>query len=224
MTKVISVVSKKKGEGKTILSMNLAYALNILGYDVTLIDADKKNSGLSSHFCANPSKYPRSLKESIVFRNDLKVINSEFFFKHLRSRKKKLDIQTDFIILDSGEDFYKDKSIFNSIADSVIVVSDRDNLSEAKDFVTDLEKLGSCVLGVVVNRSDESSQFYNDFTLLANLPNDKDLRHSMKKKEIFVNMYPTSEFKEQIFALARAISEQNLVYNPLDHILNILRK
>lgn len=57
MSKVISILSKKGGSGKTTTSLNLAADLVLRGYSVVVVDADMNNDSSSMWCEANGGKY-----------------------------------------------------------------------------------------------------------------------------------------------------------------------
>ena len=76
-SKVIGVASALPGEGKTMLSINLARLLASEGAAVLLIDGDSRNRGLSKHLAPN-ARY--GLNEAV---RDVDVSSGDMIFSHL---------------------------------------------------------------------------------------------------------------------------------------------
>ncbi len=179
--KILVTTSSNQGAGKSMLSSNMAISMAGLGAEVLLIDCDMRlpqvhrlfgvsnENGLADAI-NEPSRVDEFLVPSSVPgltllpsgqapANPAELLSRpecKELLESLRSRYA-------YIILDCPPVLaVSDPSIVAPLADGVLFVSVVDNESKPKTLRSKriLEGVGANIIGIVVNRSDESSQRY----------------------------------------------------------------
>ena len=134
--KMIGITSAQPSDGKSTVSINLAYSLAELGKKVLLIDADLRRSSI--HTKADVEKSP-GLSELIAGG---KAISASL-------RQYKSDSGTSFDILPSGESPQNPSEMLNSARMSLLL----QKLATVYDYVVlDLPPVGAVVDAVSVSR------------------------------------------------------------------------
>ncbi len=179
--KILVTTSSNQGAGKSMLSSNMAISMAGLGAEVLLIDCDMRLPQVHRLFGVSNEKGladaindPSSVDEYLVPSsvpgltllpsgqapaNPAELLSRpecKELLESLRSRYA-------YIILDCPPVLaVSDPSIVAPLADGVLFVSVVDNESRPKTMRSKriLEGVGAKIIGIVVNRSDESSQRY----------------------------------------------------------------
>lgn len=180
--KVIALTSCNMNEGKTILSLHIGRSLAELGKRVLVIDADMRKSvmagrnadakgakGLSEVLvgqenlqdCIYKTQYPNL---HVLFSgkyppNPVELLNGKYFERIIDAVR---DIY-DYIIVDTPPlGIVIDAAVIAAKCDSAIMVIGNTNVkyTQAQDVVSQLEKSGCNVLGVVLNNADNKRKGY----------------------------------------------------------------
>ena len=179
--KILVTTSSNQGAGKSMLSSNMAISMAGLGAEVLLIDCDMRLPQVHRLFGVSNEKgfadainEPGRVEEFLVPStvpgltllpsgqapaNPAELLSRpecKELLESLRSRYA-------YIILDCPPVLaVSDPSIVAPLADGVLFVSVVDNESRPKTIRSKriLEGVGAKIIGIVVNRSDESSQRY----------------------------------------------------------------
>lgn len=181
--RVITVTSSLPNEGKSTVSYNLAESFALMGKRVLLIDADMRKGSLKKYFILNHSV--AGLSELLSKQTD-KVINktandhldvilagkmppntsellSGRLFKNVIERLKP---EYDYIIIDTAPmGVAMDGAIAGQLSDGVVLVV-RNDFVKKKEVLRSkqqLERNGSRILGVVLNRVKKSQVDYQSY-------------------------------------------------------------
>lgn len=180
--KVIALTSCGMNEGKTVLSLHIGRSLAELGKRVLVIDADMRKSvmagrnadakgakGLSEVLvgqenlqdCIYKTQYPNL---HVLFSgkyppNPVQLLNGKYFERIVDAVR---DVY-DYIIVDTPPlGIVIDAAVIAAKCDSAILVIGNTNVkyTQAQDVVSQLEKSGCNVLGVVLNNADNKRKGY----------------------------------------------------------------
>lgn len=180
--KVIALTSVNQNEGKTVLALHLGRSLSELGKHVLVIDADLRKSvmvgrnsnaknvaGLSEvitgmaalNECIYSTQY-NSL--DVMFSgkyppSPVDLLNGKYFEKLINVVKSVYD----YIIVDTPPlGMVIDAAVIAAHCDSSILVigNKHTHYRDAQEVVSQLEKSGCNVLGVVLNNTDSSRKMY----------------------------------------------------------------
>lgn len=224
MTRIIAIASGKGGTGKTTTAVNLAVALNDLGKNVILCDANFNTPHICLHLgvetpkvCINEVLYIKKNISKAVYLHPsgLKFIpNSGAYTTNDLdiSRFPELILELigkcDIVLLDLGASFTNDKILALKSSDETIVVTNPElpALVEAKKLIKTSEELGSVVVGIILNKvkpkfniplNDVSK--YIKKTILGVVPEDVNVSKSLFLQHPVIYTAPSSpsakEFK-----------------------------
>ena len=220
MTRVITITSGKGGVGKTTSAINIGAALNHLGKDVIVVDANltTPNIGLHlgapivpvslNHVLSGKAKVSDALYEH---ESGLKIIPSSLSIKELRQLNhdklkdvsKKLRKMTDFVILDSAAGLGDEAIAALEAGDEVIIVTNPEipAVTDALKTSKLIEQLGKDVIGVVVTRASGNKaqmpisnvEDMLELPIIAVIPEDKNVLRSVVMKNALVYTHPKSK-------------------------------
>lgn len=179
--KILVTTSSNQGAGKSMLSSNMAISMAGLGAEVLLIDCDMRlpqvhrlfgvsnEKGLADaiHEPSRVDEYlvPSGVPGLTLLPSGQAPANPAELLSHPECKEllESLRSRYAYIILDCPPVLaVSDPSILAPLADGVLFVSVVDNESRPKTMRSKriLEGVGAKIIGIVVNRSDESSQRY----------------------------------------------------------------
>jgi len=215
-TRVIGVISGKGGAGKTIVSINLAAALQkYYGKKVLLIDTNPTTShiGLYLGMYSTPNTLNDVLRKNMPLKNaiyehtsgihviptslkmdDLKNVS----FDSLQKKLKQLEGEYDYIILDSAPGFGKEALITLKTADEILMVTNplAHTVTDAIRANEMAKKFNLNTLGIAVNmvRKQGYELKKNEIESIvgvpvhAMIPFDNVVMESVNKKQPVVHM------------------------------------
>ena len=186
--KVILVTSSIPGEGKSMISVNLALSLGQMGHSVLLIDCDLRRPSIKevfgldsndiglSHFMLETHTLEQAThqfeKEQIsvmpsgeIPPNPLELLSAERFITGLNSLKSKYD----HIVIDSAPSVaVSDAVVLSQLVNQVIYVvkADATPYQLAEEGLKRLQKVNAPIVGVVLNqvgppkKSNHYSHYY----------------------------------------------------------------
>lgn len=220
MTKFIAIVSGKGGVGKTVTAINLGVALTKLGRNVIVVDGNltaphiglslgKANPDIDLHDVLAGRK---EIHESIyVHPSGVKVIPADISaeetknldYERLGSVLYRLAGRADMVIIDSATGLSDIAIKIMRAADEVLVVTNPElhAVTDALRTIKLAEHHGAKVLGVVLARvrNDEfemdakSIESMLSAKILAVIPEDNAVKHSIKLRHPVVYTHPNSE-------------------------------
>jgi septum site-determining protein MinD len=240
MSKLITITSGKGGVGKTTTSINLATALNSLGKDVIIVDANltTPNVGLHlgapivpislNHVLLGKAKIEDAIYEhesgtkiipSSLSINELRRINH----KRLKEVGKRLRKMADVVIFDSAAGLGEEAIAAMDSADELIIVTNPEipAVTDALKTSKLIEQLGKPVKGVVINRFDPKSKTQMplknvsemlELPILGVIPEDLRVQQSLVMKDALVHTFPKS--KPSIAFKKIAAKLEGIDYNP----------
>lgn len=180
---VISVTSSSPDEGKTVTAFNLANSFAQMGKKVCLVDCDLRRSslknyllirngqtGVSEYLTRQAENYIRATNIENLYivlsgkkpPNPSELLSSPIFNGLINNLKKFFD----YVILDSPPvAVAMDAAIIGRAADGVILVvrNEHTKKSIVKRSKIELERNGSRLVGVVLNRVSKSQIEYGSY-------------------------------------------------------------
>lgn len=180
--KIIALTSVNQNEGKTVLALHLGRSLSELGKRVLVVDADLRKSVMVGR--NSDSKNVTGLSEAITGMasladciystqytdldvmfsgkyppNPVELLNGKYFEGLINAVSKAYD----YIIIDTPPlGMVIDAAVIAARCDSAILVIGSKNVHyrDAQEVVSQLEKSGCNVLGVVLNNADTVRKGY----------------------------------------------------------------
>ncbi|MBU1104093.1 MAG: cell division ATPase MinD [Nanoarchaeota archaeon] len=220
MGKLITITSGKGGVGKTTSSINLAAALNALGKEVVVVDANltTPNVGLHlgapivpislNHVLSGKAKIQDAIYEhesgtkvipSSLSINELRRINH----KKLKEVGKKLRKMADIIIYDSAAGLGEEAIAAMESADELIIITNPEipAVTDALKTSKLIEQLGKEVKGIIVTRVSKSKTQMPisniaemlELPILGVIPEDQRVQESLVMKDALVHTHPKSK-------------------------------
>ncbi|MCD4760173.1 cell division ATPase MinD [archaeon] len=219
MTHYIGILSGKGGVGKTSTAVNLSAAMCHFGRDVILMDGNLSTPNIGLHLGApvvpinlhHVLKGKNHITEAMYLHpsgikiipaglsiNDLKDVQPEKLKQVLPS----LDGLTDVVIIDGAAGLGGEAiALMNAVKDLIIVTNpELPAVADAMKTIKIAEELGKNVRGVVVTKTGEQGdiplsnlQTLLEKPILAIIPHDKAIRHSLLKKDPVIRTHPKSK-------------------------------
>jgi len=234
MTKFIGILSGKGGVGKTMTSMNLSAALNYLGKETILVDANFSNPNIGLHLGfpnqeINLNKVLQGKKHIIhsIYSHEsgTKVIPSSISLDEIKKTNPSnlklallaLEGLADFAIIDASSGMKEEVFSVIESSDEVLIVTNPDIISvtEALKTISLVRKSNKSVLGVVLNKigskydlSEKNIESLLGASIISKIPLDESIPNSIIKKDISVCLSPKSKSSIAYKKLAADISCQ----------------
>ncbi len=232
MAKVYGIISAKGGTGKTTSAINLAAALNKLGEDVMIVDANFSTPNIGLHL--GSAIVPVTLNHVLEGKADargaiyehesgLKVLLSSISstarprFEKLQETTKKLKKLSDYIILDSSAGLGKETEVVIKTADELILVTQPEmpSITDALKTIKLAEQLGKEVKGFIVTRhrgrrsemSIPNIREMLELPLLGIVPEDRKMQKSLRLKNPIVYTHPRSKSSRAYQKIAQKLLE-----------------
>ena len=231
--KIITVTSGKGGVGKTTTAINLGAALNGLGKEVIVVDANLTTPNVGLHFGA--PIVPVNLNHVLVgnvkvsdaiyeHESGTKIIPSSLSVKELKrlNFKKMKDVgrrlrkMADYVIFDSAAGLGEEAKSSLEVADEIIIVTNPEitAVTDALKTAKLAEELGKKIMGVVVNRvrGDKNEMMIEnirdmlDLPILGIVPEDKNVPASLRGKDAVLHIYPYSKASRAYKRIAARIA------------------
>ena len=226
MSKFLTVAGSKGGVGKTTVAINIATALSDFGRDIILVDASLETADIGLNLGAPMVKTTlhdvlnkdASIRDAVYSHpSGIRVIPGSISLDKARNvlpeRLEEVlhDISgtSEAIIIDTPSGLGKETVSALRMADHVLVVTEPDlpSVTNSLKTVKLAEKLGSKVLGIIVNRYTDRSEMtpYNiskllDKPILGIIPDDPYVKEALKLKHPVVYAHPEAassvEFKK----------------------------
>lgn len=218
MVKIIAVASSKGGTGKTTAAINLGLALKKLGKDVIVVDANLDTPGIGLRLGApvlhttfhDVLEGDRRVTDALYrHASGLKIVPAGFSLNKLSFGSEKmlgafseLSASESDIIIDTGPGVTRETLASLRAADETLIVTtpDLEAVTTSLKTIKLAEKLGSTVVGIVLNRVRkgrlEMSAKEIEETLGKNIigviPEDNTVRESIARRGLLLQLYPKS--------------------------------
>ena len=220
MSIVITVTSGKGGVGKTTTAINLGAALNLLGKDVIIVDANLTTPNVGLHLGAplvpitlNHVLLGKAKIEDALYEHEsgTKVLPSSLSVKELKALdhkkliglSKRLKKMADYIIYDSAAGLGDEACASLESADDIVIVTNPEipAVTDALKTARLADELGKHVKGVIVTRTNrtkcemtlESIQDMLELPILGVIPEDISASEALVKKDALVHTHPKSK-------------------------------
>jgi len=232
MGKVYSVLSGKGGVGKTTSTINLAAALNALGEDVLIVDANLSTPNIGLYLGA--PLVPITLHHVLDNRADItdaiyehssgiKILPSSLSIKELKriNHDKLIDVAkelrklADYIFLDSSAGLGKEAEASINSADEIILITQAEmpSIADALKTAKLCEYLNRDIRGFIINRykrlrTEIALQNIKDMLELPHLgtvPEDKNMQKALVLKDAIIHTHPRSQASSAYNEIAKKL-------------------
>ncbi|MFH0831302.1 MAG: cell division ATPase MinD [archaeon] len=218
MARIIVITSGKGGVGKTTSAINLAAALNLLGKEVILVDANITTPNVGLHLGApvTPESFAHVLSgktkvhEAVYeHHSGMKVMPSSLSIQknmdldRVHEVARKLKRLAEIIIFDSAAGLGREAIMAIEAADDIIIVTQAEMpaLADALKTIKLAERLDKNVKGVVLTRFKDSMQEESienieamlETPILEIIPEDEAVGEALRMKDAVVHTHPESK-------------------------------
>lgn len=220
MSKIIVITSGKGGVGKTTTAINLAAAMNYLGKDVLVVDANLTTPNIGIHL--NSPEVPVNLNHVLkgkaepfeaVYEHEsgIKIMPASLSIKELKKTKaeKLKDIKKDlkkiseYVILDCAAGLGEEAACSLETADELIIVTNPEMpaITDALKTVKFAEEMNKQVMGVIVTRVQRDNielpadvvKEMLEIPILGMVPEDISVKKAINQKNPVVHSHPKSK-------------------------------
>lgn len=219
MVKLLSIISGKGGVGKTTTAINLGAALNSLGKEVIIVDANLTTPNVGLHLGApivpvnlNHVLLGKAKVSDAIYEHDsgTKIIPSSLSVKELRrlNHKKLKDVGkslrrlADYVIYDAAAGLGEEAVSSIEAADQLVIVTNPEipAVTDALKTAKLAEEMGKEIIGVIVTRVRNNKtempisniREMLDLPILGVIPEDKNMQLALTMKDAIVHTHPTS--------------------------------
>jgi len=219
MTKLITIASGKGGVGKTTTAINLGAAINGLGKEVIILDANLTTPNIGLHLGApivpvnlNHVLNGKAKIDDAIYEHGsgTKIVPSSLSIKELGNLNhkklkdvgKKLRKMADYVIYDSAAGLGEEAVAAMESADELILVTNPEipAVTDALKASKLAYQLGIPVRGIVVTRKNgikgempvENIADMLELPILGVIPEDKVIKQSVLLKDALVHTHPRS--------------------------------
>ncbi len=237
MAKIIAVASGKGGTGKTTTSINLGLALNKLGKDVLVVDANINTPNIGLHLGTPVLDITLNdvldgdkdiLDASYLHHSGIKIVPASISLDNLKISSEKiknvfneLSTLNSDVILDTGPGFGEEVLAALEASDETLIVTTPDlpSVTDSLKTVKIAEELGSSVIGIVLNKvkkgelemSIEEIENMLDRSVIGVVPDDDSVRKALKMKNPLVYLYPKSKAAVAFGKLASNLAGESYI-------------
>lgn len=220
MGKIIVITSGKGGVGKTTTAINLGAALNSLGEDVLVADANLTTPNIGLHLGAPvvPVSLTHVLQgkaevDEAIYEHEsgTKILPTSLSVKELdkinpdklANVAKKLRRISDYVVLDSAAGLGEEALAAINAGDEIIIVTNPEMpaVTDALKAAKVAQDLGKKVMGVIITRVQKDGldmSYPNvkemlEIPILGVIPEDKAIRKSLVMKNSVIHTHPHSK-------------------------------
>jgi septum site-determining protein MinD len=243
MAKTYAIISGKGGVGKTTTTINLGHALNKLGEDVVIIDANLTTPNIGIHLGApivpinlNHVLDGQAKLEDAIYEHEsgTKIIPASLSlneaekidYHKLEDISKKLKRITNHVLIDSAAGLGEEAKASIHACDEIILVTNPEMsaVTDALKTIKLAEEINKPVLGVIItryrgNRVDMSISNIKEMLevpILGIIPETDDVKESHVMKNAVIHTHPKSEASRMYMNASRRVLGEDLkVETPL---------
>ncbi len=230
--KVITIASAKGGVGKTTVTVNLAYALNQLGEDVIILDANITAPNIYLHLGIPKMKNTLhdvlqgkiSLRKAVyLLQSGVKIVSTGISVRDL-TRKSKVKLEEAIkdlkayggtLLVDSSPGLGSEAKMALNVADEVLIVTTPElpSVVDALCIREYCRSIGKEVIGVVINRfsgkkhemSISNIEAFLEAKVLSVIPEDERIKIAISLRRPVVEIFPNAPSSMAIKKLASKI-------------------
>ena len=207
MTKFIALVSERQEVGKTLLAVNLAYALQKRGRKVLLLDGSGEGH-LFSHLGAEGLNKPISehLKNGKVenaitaHHSGLGIISLGKEEKLIPELFEHLDGRADYVLVEAGN--LPSAALLNHCQECFLIFDKQVNEEKLNRKITLLEQAGCTILGLVGNKLQEKMTKQFVYPIISQIPFDSQIFSALEWHMPAVQVHPGAAFSKEVEKLA----------------------
>ena len=233
MAKIYGIISAKGGVGKTTSAINLAAALNKLGEDVMIVDANFSTPNVGLHLGApvvpvtlnHVLDGKANARNAVYEHNGLKVLLSSLAMQNIDNLRhdklinlgKQLKRLSEHIILDSSAGLGKETEAVIKTSDELILVTQPEmpSVTDALKTMKLAESLGKEIRGFVITRHRnkktevpvENIKELLELPLLGIVPEDRKMQKALGLKDAIVHTHPWSKASRAYKRIAEKLLE-----------------
>ncbi|MBT4165739.1 P-loop NTPase [archaeon] len=243
MAKTYAIISGKGGVGKTTTTVNLGHALNELGEDVVIVDANLTTPNVGIHLGApivpinlNHVLDGQAKLEDAIYEHEsgTKIIpaslslneTEKIDYQRLIDISKGLKKITNHVLIDSAAGLGEEAKASIYACDEIILVTNPEMsaVTDALKTIKLAEEIDKPVLGVIItryrgNRVDMSIPNIKEMLevpILGIIPETDDVKESHVMKNAVIHTHPRSEAARTYVNSARKILGEDIrVETPL---------
>lgn len=231
--KIITITSGKGGVGKTTTSINLGAALNSLGKEVIIVDANLTTPNVGLHLGApivpvnlNHVMLGKAKVSDAIYEHEsgTKIIPSSLSVKELKRLNhkklkevsKKLKGMADYVIFDSAAGLGDEAAGSMEAADELILVTNPEitAVTDALKAIKMAEDMNKRVRGIIVTRVKGNknemaiSNIHEmlDLPILGVVPEDKNVLAALRNKDAILHNTPYSKASRAYMKIASKIA------------------
>ena len=219
MTRYIGLFSGKGGVAKTTSTINLGMAMNELGKDVAIIDANFTTPNIGLYLGLKPKitihdiiKNKHHAIEAIQrHKSGLKIIPGSISLKEIRDVKSEnfkhnladLRNTVEYALIDTSASLTKQNLDVLDAVDEVVIVTTPElpAVTDALKTIKLAEEYGKNIAGVIVCKSKNDDlemsvkniEAMLDYPVISVIPYDESVREALKEKESIILTHPDSE-------------------------------
>jgi len=220
MSKLITITSGKGGVGKTTSAINIGAALNALGKDVIVLDANLTTPNIGLHLGAPlvpiNLNHVLSGKANVVdaiyeHESGTKIVPSSLSVKDLQKVNhnrlkevgRKLKKIADFVIYDSAAGLGDEAIAAISSGDEMVIVTNPEipAVTDALKAAKVIEQMGKKIRGVIIARVKgskhempiENVREMLELPILGIVPEDENMHAALVMKDAIIHTHPRSK-------------------------------